>query len=138
VHDGKVLAADQIQQKVERAFKSLEEYFQRIGRDVKVFGQFGQRRAVDYSHRLDSHSFRINLLRTALLRFLLRAVDGRISWLREIGHLQAGETEQQALHGIDRKTQNHGQPAGRDQCQQNEETVGLDLTEFDGQLRWQE
>jgi len=46
VEDIEILLADQVQQQVQRAFECIEEYFQRIGRDVQVVGQLEQRFAV--------------------------------------------------------------------------------------------
>ncbi len=47
VEDVEVLAADQIQQQIERTFERLEKYFERIGRDVQVGRQLRERLTAD-------------------------------------------------------------------------------------------
>ena len=47
VEDVEVLAADQVQQQVERAFERIEDDLQRIGRDVEILR--------DLQHRLAKH-----------------------------------------------------------------------------------
>ena len=51
VEDVEVLAADQVQQQVERAFERLEEHLQRIRRDVQVVRHLRDRLALDDGKR---------------------------------------------------------------------------------------
>ena len=46
VQDVEVLTADEIEEEVEGAFECLEEYLQRVGRNVEIARQLGDRRAV--------------------------------------------------------------------------------------------
>ena len=46
-----VLLPDQVQQQVERALERLEEHLQRVGRDVQVARQLGDRLALDDGER---------------------------------------------------------------------------------------
>ena len=47
IEDIEVVLADQVEQQVERAFKSLEVYLERIGRDIEILRQLGNRLAAD-------------------------------------------------------------------------------------------
>ncbi len=71
VEDVEVLLPDQVQQQVERALERLQEHLQRVGRDVQVARQLGDRLALDDRER------HLRLLRRQLgcerLRLQLRA-----------------------------------------------------------------
>ena len=45
------MAADQVKQQIERTFKCLEEYLQRVGRNVQVLGKRRNRFAVNNGER---------------------------------------------------------------------------------------
>ena len=48
VENVQVLPPDEIQQQVQRPFEGLQEDLERVGRDVEIPGQFGNRFALDH------------------------------------------------------------------------------------------
>ena len=51
IQDIEVLLADQVQQQIQRAFEGLQEYFERIRRDVQILGHREQRLAIQTGQR---------------------------------------------------------------------------------------
>ena len=78
IQDVEVLASDQVKQQVERAFECIEDYFQRIRRDVQIL-RHRQHRLATYERQ--RHFLLLRYLRKAHVGF--RSTDGLVSL---VGH----------------------------------------------------